>query len=67
MKRNAVICLVLSAIFLLAALFSYFYMTTATGLLPVISYPLRPYAILFLGIGAALAAVGIFLYMRKRG
>ena len=67
MKRNAVICLLLSAVFLATALFSYFYMTTSTGLLPVISYPLRPYAIVFLGTGAVLAAVAVLLYIRKRG
>jgi len=67
MKRNALICLVLAAMFSVAALFSYFYMTTSTGLLPVLSYPLRPYTILLAGIGITLAAVGIFLYRRGRG
>ena len=65
MKRSAVICLVLGAVFLVTAIFSHFYMTTSTGLLPVISYPLRPYTIPFASTGAVLAALGIYLQVRR--
>ena len=65
MKRNAAICLVLAAIFLAVAIFSHFYMTTSTGLLPVIGYPLRPYTIPLAVTGAFLAALGIFLQVRR--
>ncbi|GEM_PF-2265199 len=66
MKKKAVICLVLSALFLIAALFSYFYMTRSTGQLPVISYPLRAYTVPLAAIGVVLAAFGIFLHTGRR-
>jgi hypothetical protein len=39
------VCLLLSGISLVAAMFSYFYEASSMGLLPVINYPLRVYTI----------------------
>jgi hypothetical protein len=66
MKRSAVICIVFSVILVALALFSYFYESMSTGLLPVITYPLRPYTIPFAIIGAVLASCGIFIQKSKR-
>jgi hypothetical protein len=66
MKRSAVVCIVLSVIFLALALFSYFYESRSTGLLPVITYPLRPYAIPFAIASAVLASCGIFIQKSRR-
>jgi hypothetical protein len=66
MKRGTVVCIVLSVIFLALALFSYFYESRSTGLLPVITYPLRAYTIPFAIIGAVLASCGIFIEKSKR-
>jgi len=65
MKRGAVVCIVLSAIFVALALFSYFYASRSTGLLPVITYPLRDYTIPFAIVGAVLASCGIFIQKRR--
>ncbi len=59
MKRSAVICIILAVTFVALAMFSYFYESRSTGLLPVITYPLRPYTIPFVIIGAILASCGI--------
>jgi hypothetical protein len=61
MKRRALACIVLSVIFLAVALFSYFYESRSTGLLPVITYPLRDYTLAFAIIGVVLASCGIFI------
>jgi hypothetical protein len=66
MKRGTVVCIVLSAIFVALALFSYFYESRSTGLLPVITYPLRTYTIPFAIVGAVLASCGIFIQKSKR-
>jgi hypothetical protein len=66
MKKGTVACIVLSGIFLVAALFSYFYVSRSTGLLPVITYPLRTGTIPFAIIGAILASCGVFIQTRKR-
>ena len=66
MKRGAVVCIVLSGIFLAVALFSYFYASRSTGLLPVITYPLRAYTIPFAIISAILASCGIFIQKSRR-
>jgi hypothetical protein len=66
MKRGTVVCIVLSVIFLALALFSYFYESRSTGLLPVITYPLRPCTIPFAIISAILASCGIFIQTNKR-
>jgi hypothetical protein len=65
MKRSALVCTVLSVIFVALALFSYFYESRSTGLLPVITYPLRDYTIAFAIVGAVLASCGIFLQKRR--
>jgi len=65
MKRNITLCFLPSLTFLVAALFSYFYESRFTGLLPVITYPLRPYVVLFAVTGVVLGASGLFLQMRK--
>jgi hypothetical protein len=66
MKRSAVICIVLAVIFVALALFSYFYESRSTGLLPVITYPMRPYTIPFAITGAILACCGIFIHKSRR-
>jgi hypothetical protein len=65
MKRIALVCIILSVIFVVLALFSYFYESRSTGLLPVITYPLRDYTIAFAIISAVLAFCGIFLQKRR--
>jgi ABC-type thiamin/hydroxymethylpyrimidine transport system permease subunit len=65
MKRSVLICIVLSVIFVAVALFSYFYELQSTGLLPVITYPLRDYTVVFAIIGAVLASCGIFIQKRR--
>lgn len=59
MKRSAVICIILAVTFVALAMFSYFYESRSTGLLPVITYLLRPRTIPFVIIGAILASCGI--------
>ena len=66
MKRSALVCIVLSVIFVVLTLFSYFYESRSTGLLPVITYPLRDYTIVFAITGGVLASCGIFI-QRRRG
>jgi len=66
MKRSAVVCIVLSGIFLALALFSYFYESRSTGFLPVITYPLRDYSIPFAIISAVLASCGAFIQKSRR-
>ncbi|RLC60451.1 MAG: hypothetical protein DRI01_10165 [Chloroflexi bacterium] len=66
MKRVALFCIVLSAVFLVLALFSYFYESRSTGLLPVITYPLRPYTIPLAITSAIMVACGVFI-QKKRG
>lgn len=66
MKRNAVVYIVLSVIFVALALFSYFYESRSTGLLPVITYPLRAYTIPLAIISAILASCGIFIQKSRR-
>jgi len=65
MKRSALVCIVLSVIFVALALFSYFYESRSTGLLPVITYPLRDYTVAFAIVGVVLASCGIFIQKRK--
>jgi hypothetical protein len=65
MKRSALACVVLAVVFLAVALFSYFYESRSTGLLPVITYPLRHYTVVFAIIGAVLASCGIFIQKRR--
>ena len=65
MKRSALTCIVLSVIFLAVVLFIYFFESRSTGLLPVITYPLRDYTVLFAIIGAVLASCGIFIQKRR--
>ena len=59
MERSAVVCIILAVTFVALAMFSYFYEPRSTGLLPVTTYPLRPYTIPFVIIGAILASWGI--------
>jgi len=66
MKRSTIVCIVLAAIFAAAALFSYLYESTSTGLLPAITYPLRVYTIPFAIISAILASCGIFIQKSRR-
>jgi len=66
MKRSALVCIVLSAVFLALALFSYFYESRSTGLLPVITYPLRPYTIPLAITSAIMIFCGVFIQKRKR-
>jgi hypothetical protein len=66
MRRGAVVFIVLSVIFVALALFSHFYESRSTGVLPVITYPLRPYTIAFAIAGAVLVPCGIFIQKRKR-
>ena len=65
MKRRALACIVLSVVFLAVALFSYFYESRSTGLLPVITYPLRDYTVVFAIISAVLVSSGIFIQKRR--
>jgi len=65
MDKKVVICLVLSAVFLVSAFISHFYEARSMGLLPVMNYPLRPYVLPFVVISLILAATGIFLQTRK--
>lgn len=65
MKRRALACIVLSVMFSAVALFSYFYESRSTGLLPVITYPLRDYASALPIISAVLASSGIFIQKRR--
>jgi hypothetical protein len=66
MKRIALVCIILSVIFVVLALFSYFYESRSTGLLPVITYPLRDYTSPLAIVGAILAFCGIFLQKRRQ-
>jgi hypothetical protein len=66
MKRSAVVCIVLAVIAVALALFSYFYASRSTGLLPVITYPLRDYTVPFAIVGAVLTFCGVFIQTRKR-
>lgn len=66
MKKGTVVCIVLSVIFVALALFSYFYESRSTGLLPVITYPLRAYTIPFAITSAVLASCGIFIQKSRR-
>jgi len=66
MRRSAVVCIVLAVIFVAVALFSYFYESRSTGLLPVITYPLRVYTIPFAIISVILASCGVFIQKRRR-
>ena len=66
MRRGAVVCIVLAVIFTAVALFSYFYESRSTGILPVITYPLRVYTIPLAIIGAILASCGIFIQKSRR-
>jgi hypothetical protein len=59
MERSAVVCIILAVTFVALAMFSYFYEPRSTGLLPVTTYPLRPYTIPFVIIGAIIASCGI--------
>jgi hypothetical protein len=65
MKRSALVCIVLSVIFVALALFSYFYESRSTGLMPVITYPLRYYTVMFAIVGVVLASCGIFIQKRR--
>jgi hypothetical protein len=65
MKRNALVCIVLAVIFLAVAVFSYFYASRSTGLLPVITHPLRDYTVVFAIICVVLASCGIFIQKRR--
>lgn len=65
MRQSAVVCIVVTVIFAAVALFSYFYESRSTGLLPVITYLLRVYSIPFAIIGAICASCGIFIQKRK--
>jgi preprotein translocase subunit SecG len=66
MKRSAVVCIVLSIISIALTLFSYFYESRSTGLLPVITYPLRTYTIPLAIVSAVLVSCGIFIQKSKR-
>jgi hypothetical protein len=66
MKTGAVVCIVLSVIFVALALFSYFYESRSTGLLPVITYPLRAYTIPFVITSVVLASCGGFIQKSRR-
>jgi hypothetical protein len=66
MKKGAVVCIVLAVIFVALALFSYFYESRSTGLLPVITYPLRAYTIPFAITGAVLASCAVFIQKGRR-
>jgi len=65
MKRSTLFCVVLAVVFFAVALFSYFYESRSTGILPVITYPLRDYTVVFAIIGAVLASCGIFIQKRR--
>lgn len=65
MERKALVCVILSIVFVALAVFSHFYESRSTGLLPVITYPLRPYTVPFAIAGAVLASSGIFIQKSK--
>jgi hypothetical protein len=65
MERKALMCVILSIVFAALAVFSHFYGSRSTGLLPVITYPLRPYTVTFAIAGAVLASCGIFTQKSK--
>jgi len=65
MKRSALVCIALAVIFLAVTLLSYFYESRSTGLLPVITYPLRDYTLIFAILSAVLASCGIFVQKRR--
>jgi len=67
MKRGTAVCIVLSVIFAALAVFTYFYEARSTGLLPVITYPLRAYTIPFAIISVILASCSIFIQISRQG
>ena len=66
MKRSAAVCIILSGLLLALALFSCLYESRSTGLLPVITYPLRHYAIPLGVVGAVFGSRGVFIQQSKR-
>ena len=66
MKRKALVCIVLWGVFLGLALFSYFFESRSTGLLPVITHPLRDCTIPLAIVAAVLLACAIFVQGSRR-
>jgi len=62
MKWFVKICLLLGIILPVVAAYSYLYESSSTGLLPVITYPLRPYALPLLVAGLVLLFLGIVIH-----
>ncbi len=62
MKLFVKIGLLLGTTLLVVAAYFYFYESSSTGLLPVITYPLRPYALSLLAAGLVLLFSGIVIH-----
>ncbi len=62
MKLSVKICLLFGIVLPVVAAYSYFYESSSTGLLPVITYPLRPYALPLLVAGLLLLFLGIVIH-----
>lgn len=62
MRWYVKVCLLLSGVFLVVAVFSYFYEASSLGLLPVINYPLRPYTMPLSILGLVFLFSSIALY-----
>jgi hypothetical protein len=56
------IYLILGIVLPVVAAYSYFYESSSTGLLPVITYPLRPYALPLLVAGILLLFLGTVIH-----
>jgi hypothetical protein len=66
MRLQVVMCLLTAAVWSIVAVFSYFYEVRSVGLLPIIDYPLRVYALPFLATSILFAALGIVLHLRVK-
>jgi uncharacterized membrane protein len=62
MKLFVKIGLLLGITLRVVATYSYFYESSSTGLLPVITYPLRPYALPLFAAGLVLLSLGIVIH-----
>ena len=62
MKLFAKIGLLLGMTLLVVAAYSYFYESNSTGLLPVMTYPLRSYALPLVAAGIVLLFSGIVIH-----
>ena len=66
MKLSVKICLLFGISLPVVAAYFYFYEASSMGLLPVITYPLRPYALPLLVAGLLLLFSGIMLHRFSR-